>query len=371
MAPTPDRGCPVSKSGRTRMGLPAGLRAAAALLRPDPDLCMDLRDHARGSAQDQRNRCRRIDRARHWPQDQCADHRPPGTGHRRPAPRPADPRRSAVESARIPAKPVAAGAASKPATGEAETESTAIVRTAAGKFLEHAQPSIAVLPFDTRSDDRQDEYFSAGIHDDLLTQLAKIDGLKVISRTSVMQYADSTKPMKQIAAELGVATVLEGGVQRSGSRIRVNAQLIEARTDNHLWAETYDEELSASNIFSIQSRLATSIAGALKAELAPGVQERIDSQPTESLEGRSSSSRGRSRRIPVTRRPGPVSRRRSTNWSAGPTGRTIACRRPGRPPNGRSNSTRFWPKDFSPAVTCCAWSGDIPRVRLRSSRGCP
>jgi TolB-like protein/Tfp pilus assembly protein PilF len=191
------------------------------------------------------------------------------------------------------AKPVAAGAASKPATGEAETESTAIVRTAAGKFLEHAQPSIAVLPFDTRSDDRQDEYFSAGIHDDLLTQLAKIDGLKVISRTSVMQYADSTKPMKQIAAELGVATVLEGGVQRSGSRIRVNAQLIEARTDNHLWAETYDEELSASNIFSIQSRLATSIAGALKAELAPGVQERIDSQPTESLEAWDLALRGR------------------------------------------------------------------------------
>jgi TolB-like protein/Tfp pilus assembly protein PilF len=189
--------------------------------------------------------------------------------------------------------PVPAGKTEKPSARGVDTESTAIQQTAAGKFLEGAQPSIAVLPFDTRSDERQDEYFSAGIHDDLLTQLAKIEGLKVISRTSVMQYADSTRPMKQIAAELGVTTVLEGGVQRSGSRIRVNAQLIEARTDNHLWAETYDEEVSASNIFSIQSRLATSIAGALKAELAPGVQARIDSQPTQSLEAWDLALRGR------------------------------------------------------------------------------
>jgi TolB-like protein/Tfp pilus assembly protein PilF len=143
--------------------------------------------------------------------------------------------------------------------------------------------SIAVLPFDTRSADPADAYFSAGIHDDLLTQLAKIDGLKVISRTSVMQYAGTSQTMREIAEELDVATVLEGGVQRAGDRIRVNAQLIDARTDQHLWAETYDEALSAANIFAIQSRLATAIAGALETRLSPGTKARIAARPTESL----------------------------------------------------------------------------------------
>jgi TolB-like protein len=155
------------------------------------------------------------------------------------------------------------------------------------------EPSIAVLPFETRSADPQDAYFSAGIHDDLLTQLAKIDGLKVISRTSVMQYADTSKTMRQIAEELDVATVLEGGVQRAGDRIRVNAQLIDARTDQHLWAETYDEAFSVGNIFAIQSRLATAIAAALEAELTPGVRARIDVKPTDSLEAWELELRGR------------------------------------------------------------------------------
>ncbi len=160
---------------------------------------------------------------------------------------------------------------------------------AAAKFMAREDslandvPSIAVLPFVTRSDDHQDEYFAAGIHDDLLTQLAKIDGLKVISRTSVMQYANTTRPMQEIAAELGVSTVLEGGVQRAGDRIRVNAQLIEALSDQHLWAETYDETLSVSNIFAIQSQLAQAIAAALETTLSPSVQARIDNQPTENL----------------------------------------------------------------------------------------
>jgi TolB-like protein/Flp pilus assembly protein TadD len=143
--------------------------------------------------------------------------------------------------------------------------------------------SIAVLPFDTRSADPQDAFFSAGIHDDLLTQLAKIEGLKVISRTSVMQYADSTKTMRQIAEELGVSTVLEGGVQRAGDRIRVNAQLIDARTDQHLWAETYDEALSTANIFAIQSQLTTAIAGALETRLSPATEARIAARPTNSM----------------------------------------------------------------------------------------
>ena len=153
--------------------------------------------------------------------------------------------------------------------------------------------SIAVLPFDTRSMIESDRYFSAGIHDDLLTQLAKIEAIKVISRTSVMQYENTTRPLREIAAELGVATILEGGIQRAGDRVRINAQLIEAESDTHLWAETWDKELTASNIFEIQSELATLIASALRAELAPEVQRRIDEQPTESLEAYELTLRGR------------------------------------------------------------------------------
>ena len=144
-------------------------------------------------------------------------------------------------------------------------------------------PSIAVLPFTIRSDDKQDEYFAAGVHDDLLTKLAKIEGIKVISRTSVMQYIDTTKTMREIAKELGVATVVEGAVQRGGDRIRVTAQLIDANSDEHIWASNYDEELTAANVFQIQSRLATEIAEALNAELLPDVQTRIEYQPTDNL----------------------------------------------------------------------------------------
>jgi TolB-like protein/Flp pilus assembly protein TadD len=156
-----------------------------------------------------------------------------------------------------------------------------------------SRKSIAVLPFDTRSMEKSDEYFSAGIHDDLLTQLAKIEAIKVISRTSVMQYENTTKPIRQIAAELGAATIMEGGIQRAGDRVRINAQLIEAASDTHLWAETWDKELTASNIFEIQSELAWLIAEALQAELAPEVQQRIEDQPTESLEAYQLTLRGR------------------------------------------------------------------------------
>lgn len=144
--------------------------------------------------------------------------------------------------------------------------------------------SVAVLPFSTVATDEPSLAFVAGIHDDVLTQLSKIDSLTVISRTSVMQYRETEQTIPEIAGELGVATVLEGGVQRSADRIRVNVQLIEAATDRHLWAETYDAELSAENVFAIQSDMAREIAGALEATLAPGVGERIDARGTESLE---------------------------------------------------------------------------------------
>jgi len=129
--------------------------------------------------------------------------------------------------------------------------------------------SVAVLPFTNLAHDDDSVEFADGLHDDLLTQLAKIGQLKVISRTSMLEYRGTTKRIPQIARELGVASILEGGVQRSGHRIRLNVQLIDAATDEHLWAETYDRELTAENIFAIQSELASSIAGALKASLSP------------------------------------------------------------------------------------------------------
>ncbi len=149
---------------------------------------------------------------------------------------------------------------------------------------ETSKHSIAVLPFATRSDSSEDRYFAEGMHDDLLTQLAMIDSLTVISRTSVMQYAGTTKPIRQIAEELQVATILEGGVQRVRDKIRVNVQLIDAATDDHLWARTYDEDWSAENIFAIQTDLARQIAEALRARLTPETERRIVAQGTASEE---------------------------------------------------------------------------------------
>jgi TolB-like protein len=101
----------------------------------------------------------------------------------------------------------------------------------------YGDKSIAVLPFDNRSNREEDQFFTDGIHDDLLTTIAKIGSMKVISRTSVMEYRDTIKKIPQIAQELGVANILEGGIQRSGNHVRINVQLIDAATDDHLWAE--------------------------------------------------------------------------------------------------------------------------------------
>jgi TolB-like protein/Flp pilus assembly protein TadD len=138
-----------------------------------------------------------------------------------------------------------------------------------------AEGSIAVLPFINRSAGLENSrFFSDGIHDDLLTNLSKIRDLKVISRTSMMAYRDTTKNMRQIGAELGVANVLEGGVQQAGDRVRINVQLISAQTDEHLWAETYDRGITAENIFEIQGEIARAIAQALKATLTPEEEDR-------------------------------------------------------------------------------------------------
>jgi serine/threonine-protein kinase len=143
---------------------------------------------------------------------------------------------------------------------------------------------LAVLPFENLSGDEATEPFVLGVHDDLLTQLSQIGDFKVISRTSVMGYQGSTKSMPEIAKELGATTVLEGGVQRSGDRIRMNVQLIDARTDEHLWAEQYDRTLTAADVFSIQAEIAERIAAALATALTPEQKAEIASAPTENLE---------------------------------------------------------------------------------------
>jgi len=157
------------------------------------------------------------------------------------------------------------------------------------------RPSIAVLPFDNRSAKQDDTYFVDGIHDDILTQLSKVSGMRVISRTSVEQFRDTKLPIKSIAEQLGVAQILEGGVQRAGERVRVTVQLIDANTDAHLWAENYDRELTAANIFAIQSEVATAIAGALKATLTAGEKARVASVPTQNLEAWEAYQLGRQR----------------------------------------------------------------------------
>ncbi|MGH8497059.1 MAG: tetratricopeptide repeat protein [Gammaproteobacteria bacterium] len=145
--------------------------------------------------------------------------------------------------------------------------------------------SIAVLPFEVSSMSGETPTFLAdGIQDDLLTLLARIESLKVISRTSVNEYRDSPKNVPTIGEELGVSTVLEGQVQRAGDNVRINVQLIDTATDAHLWAQSYDRRLTASNIFAIQSEIAGAIARELQATLSAEDQARLADQPTENLD---------------------------------------------------------------------------------------
>ncbi|HKY59727.1 MAG TPA: adenylate/guanylate cyclase domain-containing protein, partial [Gemmatimonadota bacterium] len=134
--------------------------------------------------------------------------------------------------------------------------------------------SIAVLPFANLSADPENEYFSDGVTEEILTVLARMEDLKVISRTSAMTYKGTSKSVRQIGGELGVATVLEGSVRRAGHRVRITAQLIDARTDAHLWAERYDRDLE--DIFAIQSDVAERIVEALRLRLSPRDRARIE-----------------------------------------------------------------------------------------------
>ncbi len=146
-----------------------------------------------------------------------------------------------------------------------------------------AQYSLAVLPFTNRSSQAENTYFVDGIHDDLLTMLAKINSLSVTSRTSVMRYQGSMMSIPEISSELGVNFILEGAVQRDGDHIRVNAQLIDTSRDDHLWAETFDRELSTTNLFAIQSNIARAIASALNAQLSNKDEHLLAQIPTDSM----------------------------------------------------------------------------------------
>ena len=148
--------------------------------------------------------------------------------------------------------------------------------------IEVPAKSIAVLPFENRSEDKANAYFADGIQDEILTDLARIADLKVISRTSVMHYRSGiARNLREIGEQLGVAHVLEGSVQRSANRVRVNAQLVDARTDRHLWAQTYDRDLA--DVFAIQSEIAKTIADQLQAKLSPSEKSAIERPPTNDI----------------------------------------------------------------------------------------
>ena len=144
------------------------------------------------------------------------------------------------------------------------------------------EKSIAVLPFENFSADKENAFFADGVQDDILTALAKVADLKVISRTSVMSYAAGAKRnLREIGQALGVAHVLEGSVRRAGDKVRVTAQLVDARTDNHLWADTYDRNLA--DVFAIQSDIAQQIAAQLQAKLSPSEKSSIEERPTKDV----------------------------------------------------------------------------------------
>src|SRR5213594_1468214 len=160
------------------------------------------------------------------------------------------------------------------------------ISAVAGFFLfprasgRNVEKSIAVLPFQSLSDEKENAYFADGMQDDILTNLSKIGHLKVISRMSVMSYrGDAVRNAREIGKALGVATLLEGSVRRIGNRVRVNVQLINADNDEHIWAEDYDRDLN--DVFAIQTDLAQKITSALQAKLSPSEKARIDRRPTQ------------------------------------------------------------------------------------------
>src|SRR5205823_9130585 len=157
-----------------------------------------------------------------------------------------------------------------------------VLRRPVRSTLAPPEKSIAVLPFENLSEEKQNAYFADGVQDEVLTHLAKIADLKVISRASVMQYKSGVaRNLREIGEELGVVHVVEGSVQRAGNKVRVNAQLIDARNDAHLCAQTYDRDLA--DVFAIQSEIAKTIADQLQAKILPREKFAIEKQPTKDV----------------------------------------------------------------------------------------
>src|SRR5256886_1595861 len=163
-----------------------------------------------------------------------------------------------------------------------------VISIAAGFFVlpraaaRKIDKSIAVLPFENLSDEKENAYFADGIQDDILTNLSKIGDMKVISRTSVMSYRGHAPNLREIGKALGVSTILEGSVRRIGNRVRVNVQLINAENDEHIWAEDYDRDLT--DVFAIQTDLSKKITGELQAKLSPAEKAQMERKPTENGE---------------------------------------------------------------------------------------
>ena len=163
--------------------------------------------------------------------------------------------------------------------------------TSSKQIAKASAKSIAVLPFENLSEDKANEYFSEGIQEEILTRLSKIADLKVISRASTQRYKGAPRNLREIAQQLGVANILEGGVQKAADRVRVNVQLVNANTDAHLWAETYDRKLT--DIFSVESDVAKAIADQLRAHITRQEEQIIAAKPTKNIEAYDAYLRGR------------------------------------------------------------------------------
>src|SRR5438477_3680461 len=166
-----------------------------------------------------------------------------------------------------------------------------LLRKPTRAVLNIAEKSIAVLPFENLSEDKANAYFAEGIQDEILTRLSKIADLKVISRTSTQHYKSTPENVPEIARQLGVAHILEGRVQKSGDVVRVNVQLIKAANDSHLWANTFDRKLT--DIFSVESDIAKTIADTLQAKLTGSEEKQMSKKPTENPEAYELYLRGR------------------------------------------------------------------------------
>src|SRR4029077_7020368 len=165
----------------------------------------------------------------------------------------------------------------------ASTKPTSALRkadvTATAVASAFSEKSIAVLPFENLSDEKENAYFADGVQDEILTHLAKIADLKIISRVSVMQYKSGfARNLREIGQQLGVANVVEGSVQRSANRVRVNAQLVDARINRQIWGQTYDRDLA--NVFAIQSEIAQALADQLQVKISPREESAIEHPPT-------------------------------------------------------------------------------------------